>query len=482
MEGLGGPRSSAGYLIGRLCGRGNESLAVRRTVGAPRSACLRMLLRFLSITTTALLGLFLLDRFVLNPRAITAVGMVIVTALAGSAILSAVSLMALRTRRAELVTNLWLVLFSSFIAYIAVDVIGGLVLITSAEPAIVRDSRVHHRLEPRRASRIETTEFEYVQDVNALGLRGPPVSRDKPAGTFRVLMLGDSFTMGKGVADHETFSALLGVELNRQAAGGRSDVEVLNGGVDSYTPVLSWLQLQMIGPVVSPDLVVLNLDMSDLLQEQTYRALAVRGPDGRINAVPAPERYDNWATHLAGFIDHHLLVTRWFRARFRSLDASPDGLTVEETVIRPSFELLRHTLANDDSDRATQWEDLFESILAVKQYADERGWGFVLTTYPWGHQVNDSEWLEGRGRFIPPNAVVSDASLDRIARFAESHGVAFVDMFPAFRAYQDPRPLYHSFDMHWTPAGHRLVAGQLEPSIEQAISAWRLRRTSGTGR
>ena len=39
--------------------------------------------------------------------------------------------------------------------------------------------------------------------INSRGLRGPEHPYEKPRGTFRIMVLGDSFTWGYGVADDE---------------------------------------------------------------------------------------------------------------------------------------------------------------------------------------------------------------------------------------------------------------------------------------
>jgi hypothetical protein len=95
--------------------------------------------------------------------------------------------------------------------------------------------------------------------VNNLGLRSPDRPAGKPPDRYRILMLGDSFTMGKGVEDHHTFSVLLERSLNEKvpACNGRT-IEVLNAGVDSYAPILSFIQLQRDLHRLEPDVVVLN--------------------------------------------------------------------------------------------------------------------------------------------------------------------------------------------------------------------------------
>ena len=52
-------------------------------------------------------------------------------------------------------------------------------------------------------------EFSVWHQTNSFGLIGGEVSVRKPAGTTRVVVLGDSFTEALQVADHESFCALL---------------------------------------------------------------------------------------------------------------------------------------------------------------------------------------------------------------------------------------------------------------------------------
>src|SRR5262245_26444374 len=101
----------------------------------------------------------------------------------------------------------------------------------------------------------------------------------------------------------------------------------------------------------------------------------------------------------------------------------------------------------------------------MKKECDDHQIGFLLTVYPWGHQVNATEWIPGRSGFVPDHAAVSDRSLETVTAFAQSHGIELLDLFPAFRAYRGSEPLYFRQDMHWTEAGHRVMAAELERYI-----------------
>ena len=88
-----------------------------------------------------------------------------------------------------------------------------------------------------------------------------------------------------------------------------------------------------------------------------------------------------------------------------------------------------------------------------------------MTTYPWGHQVSKNEWRHGRFALVPENAVVSDRSIKTIEEFSMNNSIDLLNVFPVFRRYNGKSPLYYSYDMHWTSAGHKLMAEELKRYI-----------------
>jgi hypothetical protein len=72
--------------------------------------------------------------------------------------------------------------------------------------------------------------------TNRWGMRDREYEKTKPAGTFRIAILGPSHVMGNGVADNETFENLVEQRLNQTLVPGRYNrVEFLNFGVDGYS-------------------------------------------------------------------------------------------------------------------------------------------------------------------------------------------------------------------------------------------------------
>ena len=422
-----------------------------------------IILGTLVLTITALIFLV----YTKGDRTFGPSSVAIISVLVAFSFFCIISLIVYRSNKREAIVRIWLALISSLVVYLAMDLGLGYFFISPVSPPIILDEHVHHRLAPNTSSEYKSRDFHYIQRVNGLGLRGSDIQSTKEKSTYRVLMLGDSFTMGKGVGDHQTFSALLQDSLNRHVdAINRKRFEVLNAGVDSYAPILSFLQLKQLAGSLVPDLIVLNLDMSDLLQEVVYRKLATYGSDGQIVGVRSEELgQDGFSKALItvrNWVDSDLYFSRLIRFYVQKWGTSSSEPSVRNMVWFASRELLRHTLADDELDRTDQWQNIFASILSMKKYCDSHGMTFLLTIYPWGHQVNEKEWIPQRWDFIPHGARVSDRSIRIVEDFAEANSIALLNVFAAFRAYNGGRPLYYGEDMHWTPAGHELMARELE--------------------
>jgi hypothetical protein len=98
--------------------------------------------------------------------------------------------------------------------------------------------------------------------TNQFGMRSPPVSREKPAGTFRVLMLGDSTLWGGSYIDQEEMYATL-VRKGLNAKGLPGPVEVLVMGVNGWGPYHEHGFVRVFG-TMDADLTIVNLPIDDV--------------------------------------------------------------------------------------------------------------------------------------------------------------------------------------------------------------------------
>ena len=97
------------------------------------------------------------------------------------------------------------------------------------------------------------TTFDRPLTINSKGLRGKDYPYEKPKNTKRILILGDSYAWGYGVADDELFSEVLEARL----ASLEQEWEVINTGVSGWGTDQQYLFLKDEGLRYGPDIVVL---------------------------------------------------------------------------------------------------------------------------------------------------------------------------------------------------------------------------------
>lgn len=93
--------------------------------------------------------------------------------------------------------------------------------------------------------------------INSRGLRDREHSLEKPAGTLRIAILGDSFSEAFQVSQDRTFWAVLERELQAMAEYRDQTVEVINFGVSGFGTVQEWQMLEHYARDYSPDVVLL---------------------------------------------------------------------------------------------------------------------------------------------------------------------------------------------------------------------------------
>lgn len=99
-------------------------------------------------------------------------------------------------------------------------------------------------------------------NINSAGFRGSEFKLEKPEDTFRIIVLGDSFTFGHGVSDNEAYPNQLEFVLNQ--AKQSKKYEVLNFGVDDYNTQQEFALLKMRGFAYNPDMIIIGFYYNDI--------------------------------------------------------------------------------------------------------------------------------------------------------------------------------------------------------------------------
>lgn len=103
--------------------------------------------------------------------------------------------------------------------------------------------------------------------INADGLNERfNYSVQKPAGTFRVMTLGDSFTFGVFVNTKENYSEVLEDTLNKERVCGGTAMEVMNLGVNGYDIGYAAQRFISRGAKYNPDLVIWFINPHNMVE------------------------------------------------------------------------------------------------------------------------------------------------------------------------------------------------------------------------
>jgi hypothetical protein len=388
-------------------------------------------------------------------------------------------------------------------------VASSLVTLKLADVAIgsLANTRQRHllRLAPRAQIRHRSREFDYVFRTNQLGLRGADVPFEKLPGTFRIVVLGDSFVAGYGVADEYLMTKLLQENLDHRSTvehrsiaadsiSGHPDVEVVNVGRVGTSTIRELDIYESLGTKFRPDLVILAYylgnDLAEIMQEQTHAELAGWHPDGWVRRAAFftfPNLYLELAMvrqsrrqmrEFAQRDENEIVedVRREAIARGRDPVASvsnywslaatlrgdvSSGLLAEQRIIDSCLEPDRLVRALDPPDGEFQraWGRTHDHLERLRQAVARDGARLVLVAIPAPFQL-DRKSLEFHGALgygvceswlsQPPRIELA------LAEWAAREQIAYLDLTDRFRSID--KKLYFVEDVHWNPQGNAAAA------------------------
>jgi lysophospholipase L1-like esterase len=342
---------------------------------------------------------------------------------------------------------------------------------------MIGDPVLHHRARAGLTTSVSGVPFV----TNSLGLRDREYAGPKPASVVRLLMLGDSFTEGAGLALEQTVARRVERALDGLRCGA---YEVVNAGVASYSPILELLQLRRLAPTLQPDVVVLNFDMTDVHDDLVRTETARLDARGLPTAVP-PDPIRETALILptprwlgaVGVGLNRLVLYQQFRKSdagqwlLGSVKPSPERLEASGLIGDPERDPLAITRDVESPGLERAWALTERYLVAIRDAARARGAAFVLVVYPHSHQVSAQESPVGRRQLgAGPGLYTSERPFTRLEALGRREGFPVINLLSSFRARTAEGPLFRRDDMHHTAAGAAvfadgIVAGLLSAGV-----------------
>ena len=318
------------------------------------------------------------------------------------------------------------------------------------------DAVYEHSYIPNCHSRFTTFEWDTDVKINAEGFRDDEIA-PKEQFDLRILMLGDSMTWGYGVEKEETFSEVLQQKL--KAKGINADV--INAGATSYSPTLEYLLLKNKGLSYQPDIVILNLDMSDIQDDYNYnQERAEFDQDGNIVRVSGIKGQTTFLFKLR----NKMQINRFIADKVSLIDSRfATKKETQNTIPQGDPKTDRYAILRDMpvQDEVEHWDRTFHYISLINELCKENNITFILNLYPYAVQISPDEWSLGRHLFgFSPDTVYSDAPQQKLKKYAEKNDIIYVEMLEPFQE-SSIFPLYFPYDGHINREGHKLAANVL---------------------
>lgn len=259
--------------------------------------------------------------------------------------------------------------------------------------------------------------------TNARGMRDREYPLEKPPGTVRIGLMGDSIAAGWGVDDGQAFESVVEAGLNArwQERGGEA-VEIWNFAVPGHAPGQRWEHFQREGWASRPDLVIYE-------------------------ATPADPGWDEH--RLRGLLPRGL---GWKAPQYRT--------ALEQSGARPggTFDLYKQVLSR------YRWAILENVYRAIEAGCRSRGVPVVWVLIPRVGAPGDEE---DRGRLV---SLARKVGFDRV-----------LDLSDVYEGL-DPKELaIAADDYHPNARGHALLAARLQAALAGEVDRISSSRPSTRG-
>ena len=310
-------------------------------------------------------------------------------------------------------------------------------------------------------------EYSVTLRTNEFGLADDPMTDPaKPFGTFRAVVLGDSFTQGFTVDRGDLFVDLL--EQRWRSEGRKADI--VNAGCEGYSTDQEVVWLLDNGAKFQPDLVLLFVYENDIYWNgsRTYEARDAEKPlfrpDGTLetdtlkDVGPRPW-HENWAI---GLLLKPFLVDRVATAKYYfATPGSPRPINKElAPLLKLEPEFLQNSL-----DRTKG------ALTALKDKCTELKARLIVVTIP-SHSVVDPTYVkrfaETRFPDLASDAWSADKPVDIFLELSREVGIESLDPrnFLRERAHRGEK-LYFDVDWHLNPNGNRALAEFLHAELDR---------------
>lgn len=308
----------------------------------------------------------------------------------------------------------------------------------------------------------------YIDGTNRFGFNDKDYPLAKAPGTFRILVVGDSFAWAGGRDGN--YTAML--EDRFEADYRTQRIEVINSGYPGTHTAEQLAMLKKFGLQYDPDLVILGFFVGNDFYDANpnRKRIVINGTHFDVDrrnqmdlfGIPVLAR-----SRLIEFIRQKgRVVTELTNARQQSEAKAAENPPSFSENIYLELEYRRMSMFN----RSLHTQGIFKerivfilsSIFEMRQLLDEKNIPLLIAIYPDEFQVNDKLRQTIFQRYnLDPADYDMELVQDLLKRYLDQQHIAYLDLLKPFQTRGKSQSLYLLRNTHWNEAGNRLAADAL---------------------
>jgi hypothetical protein len=332
----------------------------------------------------------------------------------------------------------------------------------------------------------DAREFQSVFITNAAGNPGVDRPLQKPAGTYRIAVLGDSFVEAAQVPFQQSFTTILESRLREAITADPhvKNVEVLNFGTAGYGTAQEWVLYRSEVRGYQPDLVLVAFLPANDVRNNSFQLEVIRA--GRDEVAPFYRlRGDRLELQNETFYD--LAAAKYAQGSREGPDLS-SRIRLLGLALNAYRQVRRWTEGSSAKASNPELEvarELFEASVQETSPEWQEAWNVTRALFEQFKKDVESDHAAFYVVVLPGPCAVEEACKQALLREAQGRqfdwllpqrmanhilaeaGVPSVNLTEPLRqeAGQVAAPLNYPRDGHLTPEGHKAVARHLIPIV-----------------
>ncbi len=312
-------------------------------------------------------------------------------------------------------------------------------------------------------------------------------------GSYRVMILGDSFVWGYNAHDHETLGVNLEKILKKKI---HNNIEVYSLGVPSYSGIIYKGIARTYFDLLKPDLIIVAIDQNDFFDDQAREKLFEKDDnnqpyyyrkykdenelssiDGNSREFKSKIKLTSSLVDKLVILKHKLIDPIIYKYKIKKFKKNisflkySDILENKKINLYDHFDLHRDNICCNLENSKKKFTTTFEALKYVKNKSDQINAKLYFSTYPYAWYIDPKQSLEWQLKLYKGKYILdfrnNNVYPELVNHYAEKLSVENLNFYNFIK--ENPGDYWGNFDPHFNANGYKAYAEFLGQNIATFI-------------